>query len=726
MPNLLDFPFKRTYEINIRDMVRDFISFHGGGHPDEFRYDIQQWQDLRKNGVGGVVHIDRIQATLLYHAQLTSILVKMPSDIHLEISYATVFHPLKLPVTLRSIVFEHAAILFNLASLYSQLGAQADRANVEGIKRAANYFQHAAGTLSYLSNAVLPKFLYTPDDEDMPLDLSPAFVQGLESLMLAQAQECSWQLAKINQYKNSLIAKIAARVSSLYTLSIRFFDDADPPVKHVFPPDWLPHIKAKFHHFLAVAEYRKSLDESENSRYGHEITRLSNARDEAKKAHDTGRRGKVAASVQEDIQSLLDTVQTRLTRAERDNDFIYHHDIPAGAALPPIQETSLATATIPPGLLEPKTVLGSMQPLFDGLIGWGAREAISIYADRKQTLVKEHIIDVAQDLQDQADEELRSMNLPATLEALERPIGLPPSLLRKAEEVRLEDGPERIAVSIQDVQQLAQQNQTILDEAMDILDSEASEDEAVRKEVALNRLPSHEANVELIEKERRYRSILAEATASDEIIRQKWDEWEDSVTQLTWDEVHLEASVPSSTVTPASHTTPQSIQTRNHARSLRVKLEELDAIHRGRFQLVHQTRDLEAADDIQSRILKVASGFERLAELRAEMFEDILDEELAKYDKFLNEMGSYRQKQESVLADIKVINQQFLQSRREDPSIKDREHSLQSLDLAYFKYREITRNLEEGFKFYNDLAGILTQFKEVCKTWSHQRRQEIQ
>ena len=39
---------------------------------------------------------------------------------------------------------------------------------------------------------------------------------------------------------------------------------------------------------------------------------------------------------------------------------------------------------------------------------------------------------------------LRKLNLPSALEALERPIGLPPSLLRKAEEVRLEDGPARL------------------------------------------------------------------------------------------------------------------------------------------------------------------------------------------------------------------------------------------------------------------------------------------
>jgi len=45
-----------------------------------------------------------------------------------------------------------------------------------------------------------------------------------------------------------------------------------------------------------------------------------------------------------------------------------------------------------------------------------------------------------------------------------------------------------------------------------------------------------------------------------------------------------------------------------------------------------------------------------------------------------------------------VINEQFLQSRRDDPLVKDRERALQSLDLAYFKYCGIIRNLEEGFK----------------------------
>ncbi len=59
---------------------------------------------------------------------------------------------------------------------------------------------------------------------------------------------------------------------------------------------------------------------------------------------------------------------------------------------------------------------------------------------------------------------LRKLNLPSSLDALERPVGLPPSLLRKAEEVRLEDGPSKIQASIEDVERLAHHNLAILEE----------------------------------------------------------------------------------------------------------------------------------------------------------------------------------------------------------------------------------------------------------------------
>ncbi|CAA7266857.1 unnamed protein product [Cyclocybe aegerita] len=744
MSNLLSIPFKKTYSIDIKEAARQYISDHGGAHPDEFRDDIKSWQDLRKEGVGGVVHDDRAKAALLYHAQLVSVLTKLPTDIRLAISYAPVFQPSAIPITLSNLVFERACVLFNLAALYSQLAAAEDRSKSDGITRAGTNFRRAAGVLSYLHSSVLPKLIYSPDDEERPTDLSSDFIKAIEWLMLAQAQECSWQLAKLNQYRNSLIAKIAAGTSYFYRTAVNAVRDARPSIIGLFPADWIPHIEAKGRHFAAVAEYRESMVEYEASRYGFELGRLGKAQREAKAAYDIARRGKIAGPVLHDVQvrlsrslesvffqfpfqSLLETVKTSEVRAQRDNDLIYHQDVPSSSALSAIEETKIVSPTVPLELLSPTKVLEELgrNALFSGLVVWGAREAINIYNDRKQNLLAEKLVDVAQEMHDEADEELRKLNLPSSLDALERPIGLPPSLLRKAEEVRLEDGPAKIEASIEDVQRLAHQDLAILEEALDILDSEASEDEAARKETPLNRLKSHEANVELIDKANRYRSILTQAGESDESVRQKWDEWEESITELTLDEATLEASVPSTTVSTAARSTPQGKLTRQHARALRVKLEELDILHRDCDQLIHRARSLVAADDIQPRILKASSGFERLAEVTPEMFEDVLDEELAKFDKYLVEVAELRRKQTEILEDIQKRNREFLDSRKEDPVVKDREHALQSLDLAYFKYREITRNLDEGFKFYNDLAGILVQFKEVCKTWSLHRKHEI-
>jgi BRO1-like domain len=91
--------------------------------------------------------------------------------------------------------------------------------------------QNAAGTLSFLISSAIPKTWFSPDDQEVPWDLTESFVRSLEWLMLAQAQECAWQIAVIGQcsgengliarslatesYKSGLIAKLAANVGSI-------------------------------------------------------------------------------------------------------------------------------------------------------------------------------------------------------------------------------------------------------------------------------------------------------------------------------------------------------------------------------------------------------------------------------------------------------------------------------------------------------------------------------
>jgi programmed cell death 6-interacting protein len=59
---------------------------------------------------------------------------------------------------------------------------------------------------------------------------------------------------------------------------------------------------------------------------------------------------------------------------------------------------------------------------------------------------------------------LRELSLPETLEALERPIGIPPSILKKVEEVRTERGPGAIERMLDDTQRLSRRVRKILEE----------------------------------------------------------------------------------------------------------------------------------------------------------------------------------------------------------------------------------------------------------------------
>ncbi|OBZ72455.1 pH-response regulator protein palA/RIM20 [Grifola frondosa] len=745
MPNQLSIPSKKTSLIQIRQAVREYIlSKHTDTHPDAFRWDIGRWEALRKDAVGGVLHVDRVKPSLIYHAQLVFILTKLPPDIGLEISYAPAFDPNALPVTLCNLVYERASVLFNLAALSSQLGAAEDRSTPRCIPDAHLKNQNAAGTLDYMASSVLPQLSASVTAEDMPPELTEPSIRCLQSLMLAQAQECVWQRAVMDNYKNGLIAKLAMKVSSLYSVAVVHVRDASSSIRRAFPSPWIPHMETKQLHFQAAAQYRKSVDDLEAHRsfitlraklpvsltvgffrYGHEIARLAEAEALAKKGYDVARRGGVAPPVLHDIKSVLDSVQKSLARAERDNDLIYHQEVPPASALPPIQEVSMVQPLVNPCLTDPKSAIGSDSVIFGELLSWGAKTAIEIYVDRRQNWIKDELIDRAQALDDTAHRTLESLHLPAALEALEKPIGLPPSLLKKAEDVRLETGPSKIETLIQDVRTLAKHSVEILDEAMDILDQEAEEDEVFRAEHPADRLPSQDANEELTGKEQRYRSILDQAGSSDELVRQKWDEWEKNIVQLTWSEAELEACVPSSTVSfprrSATGTTPTQI----HARALRVMLETLDDITQARGECVTRANHLAASEDITPRILKAAAAVERWVEVQPSMFEDVLDEELAKYDKFRVGIDEGEQKQSELLESIKERNTLFLESRKEDASVKEREHALQSLDLAYHKYKEIVKNLYEGLKFYNDFSEILTHFRDGCKDWVNVRRHEI-
>lgn len=105
-------------------------------------------------------------------------------------------------------------------------------------------------------------------------------------------------------------------------------------------------------------------------------------------------------------------MQKNITRAERDNDLIYHEDVPDESNLAPIdlRNSLLCGPKVPPGLSNPKQLIGQEGFIMQGLLGWGAQEAISrfnyfrkcrpslilrtgIYNHNKENFIDEQIVE---------------------------------------------------------------------------------------------------------------------------------------------------------------------------------------------------------------------------------------------------------------------------------------------------------------------------------------------
>lgn len=100
------------------------------------------------------------------------------------ISFMVNHWPLGVPSCQRTVAFEKACILFNLAAVYTQIATKQDRASEKGLDMAVDNFLRAAGIFKHIHET----FTNAPS-----VDLKPEFLEILVAMMLAQARECLYE-----------------------------------------------------------------------------------------------------------------------------------------------------------------------------------------------------------------------------------------------------------------------------------------------------------------------------------------------------------------------------------------------------------------------------------------------------------------------------------------------------------------------------------------------------
>ena len=683
-----------------------------------FADDLQVIDRLRQDAVNvQEPHISGVKRLQAYAAQLGWLGGKFPIDIGVDFPwYPAIGLNTATPILQNNIRFELANVLFNLASLYTQLAFSSNRTTSDGLKTAAGYFSSGAGTLHFLRTDILSDMRSTP-----PEDMDESTLDCLESLFLVQAQECFWQKAVKDGMKDGTIARLAAKVSDYYA------DAYELAIKsNTITTEWIHHFAAKQHHFAAAAQYRQSQDCLEKRKYGEEVARL---KDSITCVNEALKESKwISRTVLGDLNGLKNKVVETLKRAEKDNDMIYLTPVPPKSELRTIDRANMVAPKPPMEVADGVDLLAKGQilgkPLFVKLVPYAVHKAAEMYADRRDRLVQQSIIAEMEAMTQKVRELLQSLNLPGSLQALEKPLGLPPSLTSKAEELKQQDAVYRLKRSMEDTDKLKANDQAIFNEGVGLLKQEKDEDEQARAKYGTDRWqrePSELAAQKLYSQSSELSGYLASAGNSDNLVRKKIKENEQILGVLTGSSRDLTHYVPSSSramITPALE--------REVAR-LRGCLNDVNRLETSRRRKIETLREKAKSDDINPALLAETSRLERefpMTQISPAQFEPLFDERLDTYEVDRERLSVESSEQEALIVRINQANKAFLLARRGDSSTKEREKALQDLENGYTKYKEIISNLDTGRKFYNDLAGHVNRFRDAARAFASQRRME--
>lgn len=229
-----------------------------------------QWYILNQMRVhaGAPERSDKgVEKLLQYYTQLLHLEQKFPFNTEKVQAHFTWFEGFQSDkkVITNCIQYEKGAVLYNLAALYSQLASNQRLWTQDGLKTAAQYFQHAAGVLVYLRDTLVPRFLVKLDKSS---DLSEYSLSAMINLMLAQAQECFYEKANFGKFiiplfyvitlsnnyeklidkaSSPLTSMIASQTSDFYEIAYRHAKTNNNFVRTRFPK-----VNNYFNNFVSI------------------------------------------------------------------------------------------------------------------------------------------------------------------------------------------------------------------------------------------------------------------------------------------------------------------------------------------------------------------------------------------------------------------------------------------------------------------------------------------
>ncbi|GIY93121.1 programmed cell death 6-interacting protein [Caerostris extrusa] len=700
MTNFIAIPLKKTSEIDLVKPFKNVFSSFCVAADEPVNYDeaLNELNKLRMNSTWRTLdkHENSLDVMTKYYDQINFLDAKCPGvEFNVSFKWKDAFDKGSFfmgsaSLSLQTISYEKICILFNIGAMQSQVAYShiTDARTDEGLKLAAKYFQMASGTFQHLKSLAVPPVI----DEPTP-DLRADTITALQALMLAEAQESFFLKATADNMKDGIVAKIASRAEELYTDALKAMQKES--VVHLWDREWVPLVASKQAGFLALAEYYQSLVCKSKKEIGEEIARLQKAIEAMKTAESKG-------ILTPDFKDYLPRITHNFDEVKKDNDFIYHARIPDAKSLPPLGKAALAKPIMPGDKMNPNS-----QDMFTALLPIAVQQAASAFDLRKMEIVNREKEKMQSETQ-MLNGILASLNLPAALEDTSGN-SLPPSLKDKAQAVKDKGGMEVVQQLLNELPSLHQRNDEILEECGKMLRDEEDSDSELRSKFGSQwvRTPSAKLNAPLKNNLSKYAQMVSTAHSADSIVQDKYEKHKDKIALLCLPEEQLTADLPTGSPVAACPSVDR----------LKTLMRDVESLKSEREMLMGELES--AAIDMKAKFLAALSTEGNVNEQALSM--ETLEQVYGPLQKRIQENLS---KQEKLLNEIQIANNEFSKEKNNSSSASKREALLCELAAAHDAYMELLGNLQEGSQFYNNLTEILVNFQNKINDFCFARKTE--
>ncbi|KAM3956628.1 GTP-Rho-binding protein rhophilin [Aphomia sociella] len=239
---------KETKEVDFREPFKDFILEHYSEDAATYEDAISDFMDMRQAIRTPVRSTAGVALLFKYYNQLYFIERRFfPPDRSLGVYFEWFDSLTGVPSCQRTVAFEKACVLFNMAGIYTQIGAKQERHTCAGLDGAVDALLRAAGTLRYIHE----NFTNAPS-----VDLAADTLLVLGALMTAQARECLFEKLRLQARAAAAdacldLAQESAQLAHTYR---QLYDKMQSEgVFNYVPYSWvsLVHVKTEFYKALA-------------------------------------------------------------------------------------------------------------------------------------------------------------------------------------------------------------------------------------------------------------------------------------------------------------------------------------------------------------------------------------------------------------------------------------------------------------------------------------------